>query len=90
MGDLIDATGFVCVDFNRNNHVVHVRLELSCLTRKRDYQMEITNTDSLDPSILKKLKDPKINAKVLGFILDDLDWKVDCRNVGIREVGQWP
>ena len=84
MGDLlIDATGFVWVDFNRNNHVVHMRLNYHVYTRKRDYHAEITNTDSLDSSFLKKLKEPKIKAKILGLILDDLArWKINCRSLG--------
>lgn len=70
------ATGFVCVDFRRNNHVVHVRLDYEIYVMAYGYHIEFTNINTQDPSLLTKLKNPEIKNKILGFISDQVTGKL--------------
>jgi len=70
------ATGFICVDFRRNNHIVHVRLDYEIHERAYGYHIEFTNINTRDPSLLMKLKDPEIKNKILGFIINQITGKL--------------
>jgi len=71
LGDIIELTGFVYVDFRRNNQVVHVRLDYVVYVATQGYHLLFTSVNTRDPLILKKLKKPsRIRVKVLAFIMD--------------------
>lgn len=48
MGDIIEANGFVCVDFRRDNQVVHVRLDYHVYYTKHGYHIEFTGKSSTE------------------------------------------
>ena len=74
--DMIEATGFVCVDFRRNNHVVHVRLDYEIRATAYGYHIEFTKIGTQDPLLLMKLKDPEIKAIILGYIINQITGKL--------------
>ena len=74
--NLIEATGFVCVDFRRNDHVVHVRLDYEVYTREYGHHVEFTKIGTQDPLLLKRLKDPKIKTRILDFIVSQMAGKL--------------
>lgn len=64
MGDLIEAAGYVLIDFRSNNHVVQVRLRYFVYSTEYGYEMEISNVDAWVATVLFKIK-----AKILRFII---------------------
>ena len=70
MRDLIKATGYVCVDFRRDNQVVCVRLDYRVEYTRRGYRLEFTDIDTCDEDILRKLKQVRVKRKILRFILN--------------------
>ena len=73
---MVEATGFVCFHFLKNNEEVHVRLDYRVYETLYGYHIEFTNISTRDPTLLHKLRDPKVKEKVLTFVTDQLTGKL--------------
>ena len=72
----IEATGFVCMDFRRNDDVVHVRLDYEVYETPCGYHIEFVNIGTRDPSLVMRLKNPEIRTKILSFIIGQITGKM--------------
>lgn len=84
MGDIIEATGFIYVDFRREGQVVHARLDYHVHATSHGYRLEFTDIDPRDPSLLTKLEDPETRTRILGFIIDQATGKLQQTAVEVE------